>query len=292
MADKKTSRKKSVKQAVKKKVRATGARRNRKKSVKKASKRRGSTPKARPSKKKTTQRQGKKSARRKSRSSFSAAPSAIGYLYQCRYSLFESLRRLRRNEEFLVSIETLDDVVFEKDGEAPELLQTKHHINQVADLTDASPDLWKTIRIWAEGLTRGSIPDGSTFFLVTTALAGEGSAAYYLKSGNNRDISKAIERLNTTVNSSTSKANEPAYAAFRALTQDQKSALATAVSVIDGTPVIGNLDEALKEEVYFAAPHQFLDSFMQRLEGWWLRRAIHHLDISAWERPYIGLKTG
>ena len=36
---------------------------------------------------------------------FSAAASAIGYLYQCRYALLESLRRLGRDEQFMVSIE-------------------------------------------------------------------------------------------------------------------------------------------------------------------------------------------
>lgn len=89
------------------------------------------------------------------KSPISAAAPAIGYLFQCRYALIESLRRLRRDEQFLASMETLDDVVFERDGEPPDLLQTKHHIKKPADLTDASPDLWKTIRVWCEGLING-----------------------------------------------------------------------------------------------------------------------------------------
>ena len=63
------------------------------------------------------------------RDQYSAAPSALGYIYQVRYALLESLRRLRKGQDFVVAIETLDDVVFEQDGEAPELLQTKHHVN-------------------------------------------------------------------------------------------------------------------------------------------------------------------
>jgi hypothetical protein len=35
----------------------------------------------------------------------------------------------------------LDDVVFEREGAPPELLQTKHHRQQAANLTDVSPDL-------------------------------------------------------------------------------------------------------------------------------------------------------
>jgi len=78
---------------------------------------------------------------------FYASASILGYIYQCRYALHEALHKLRKSEEFAVSIETLDDVVFEKDGEASDLIQTKHHVKQSADLTDASPDLWKSIRI-------------------------------------------------------------------------------------------------------------------------------------------------
>ncbi len=210
-------------------------------------------------------------------SKFSAAPVLIGYMYQCRYALLESLYRLSRCEEFLVSIETLDDVVFETNGEPPDLIQTKHHVNQTADLTDASPDLWRTIRIWCEGKKEGSIPDGSALFLVTTAIAPEGSAAFYLKLGENRDVSKAVERLNATSESSTSQTNSAGYNAFRSLTLNEKSQLAESISILDSVPAIADLDSVLKEVVYFAAPNQYLDSFLQRLEGWWFRRAIQHL---------------
>lgn len=82
------------------------------------------------------------------RGQYSAAPSALGYIYQVRYPLLKSLLPLRKIEQFVVYTETLDDVVFETGGEAPELLQTKYIINRAADLTDSSTDLWKTLRIW------------------------------------------------------------------------------------------------------------------------------------------------
>ena len=46
-------------------------------------------------------------------SQFSAADSALGYLYQVRVALLWGLRRLKVGSDFLVSLETLDDVVFE-----------------------------------------------------------------------------------------------------------------------------------------------------------------------------------
>jgi hypothetical protein len=50
------------------------------------------------------------------RSQYSAAASLLGYIYQCRLALLESLKRLKSDPDIAVAIETLDDVVFEKDG--------------------------------------------------------------------------------------------------------------------------------------------------------------------------------
>ena len=61
-----------------------------------------------------------------SNNAFSAAASALGYLYQCRLALVCALRRVRKNAEFQLAIETLDKVVFEKNGEPSVLLQAKH----------------------------------------------------------------------------------------------------------------------------------------------------------------------
>ena len=210
---------------------------------------------------------------------FSAAPSLVGYLFQCKYALFESLRRLRKSQEFTVSIETLDDVVFETSGQAIDLLQTKHHINRSADLTDFSPDLWKSIRVWCEALQKDLLPDASTFFLITTSEAPEGSAPRYLKMGELRNVTKALERLNATAESSTNQANAAAYAAFRSLDTTQKTKLLSSVIILDGAPSIIDLDAAMKEEIFYAVEQKYLDSYLQRLEGWWLRRAITYLAV-------------
>ena len=213
----------------------------------------------------------------KERGKYSAASSALGYLYQVRYALLESLRRLRKGQEFIVSIETLDDVVFEKDGDAPELLQTKHHLNRPADLTDSSPDLWKTLRIWCEAIGDDGVPQGTLYLLITTAQTTDGQAAHYLKPGDSRSPETAMERLNSTADSSTSQANAKAYQAYRALNQDQRKRLLQNVIVVDAAPTISDLDTELKEVAYGFAAKKFLESFLQRLEGWWYRRAIQHL---------------
>jgi len=201
----------------------------------------------------------------------------LGYLFQCRYALLGSLRKLRMNQEFTVSMETLDDVVFEQEGKPLELLQTKHHCNKEADLTDASPDLWKSIRIWCKEMKEGKIPEGSTFFLITTAQASTGSAAHYLKADASRNTAKAIERLNATATTSTSQTNKLAYEAFCSLDPDRRTKLVNSAIVIDRTPLITDLDKIIRQEVCWFVRPKFRDSYLQRLEGWWFQKAIKHL---------------
>ncbi|MBN2224064.1 MAG: hypothetical protein JW765_05255 [Deltaproteobacteria bacterium] len=211
------------------------------------------------------------------RGQHSAASSVLGYFYQVRYALLESLIRLRKAQEFIVKIETLDDVVFEKDGAAPELLQIKHHLTRVADLTDSSPDLWKTIRIWCEAFARDDVPEGTLYFLITTAQAVDGHAAYYLRPYESRNLAKATERLSSTAESSVSQANAQAYQAYRSLNLDQRGKLLQSVFVFDAAPRIQDLDAELREVLFYAVEQRFLNPFLQRLEGWWYRRAIQHL---------------
>lgn len=210
------------------------------------------------------------------RDRFSAADSALGYLYQCRVALVTALQRIRAAEEFTVALETLDDVVFEKEGQSPELLQTKHHRNRSANLTDASPDLWKSLRIWCEGLAGGSFPPGTSFYLITTSRAGDDSAAHRLRV-THRDVPTARARLHATAQTSTNPDNKGAYEAFLALTEDQQRALLDSVFVIDSSPAIAELDDRLRAEVRWAAEKQHLESFLSRLEGWWFRRAIQQM---------------
>lgn len=207
----------------------------------------------------------------------SAISSALGYLYQVQYALLESLRRLPNGQQFTVAIETLDDVVFEQEGEPPELLQTKHHLTKAADLTDSSPDIWKTIRIWCEALTTDRLPDGALFFLITTARTADGHAACYLKLDASRNVESAMQRLNSMAGSSTSQTNALAYQAYRSLNLEQRKKLLESVFIIDAAPSIQDLDASLKKAVYIAVEQRFLESFLQRLEGWWYRRTVKHL---------------
>ena len=207
---------------------------------------------------------------------FSATESALGYLYQVRLALLSSLRRLAKDASFTVYLETLDDVVFEEAGAPVELLQLKHHCERAANLTDASPDLWKTLRVWMEGRADGTIPQDGRLFLITTSAVGNGSAASMLLV-EGRDVEEAVKRLSNTATTSTNETNAPAYALYRKLSTDERSRLLEAVIVIPKAPSIDETGAALRQEARLAVRRKHLDPFVSRLEGWWFGRALRQL---------------
>lgn len=215
---------------------------------------------------------------------FSAIDATLGYLYQIRSALLWALRRQRTDPAFLVSIETLDDVTFETSGgEVTELLQTKHHSKGTGALTDASPDLWKTLRIWFEGVASGLIPPHANLVLVTTGIAPDGTAAARLRTVP-RDIAGAQQLLDATASSSTNKSLKDAYAAYLAATPAERAAILGRVVIIDAAPLVADLDAELRLEVYWAAGKEHHEAFLERLEGWWQRRVLRQLTTASDDR--------
>ncbi len=207
---------------------------------------------------------------------FSATDSALGYLYQVRLALLSSLRRLSRDASFTVYFETLDDVVFEEAGTPVELLQLKHHCERTANLTDASPDLWKTLRVWMEGRANSTIPADGQLFLVTTSAVGAGSAASMLLA-EERDVAEAAQRLANTATTSTNQTNAPAYTLFRGLSDEARVQLLESVTVVPQAPSIDDTGGELRQEVRLSVRRQHVDSFLSRLEGWWFGRALRQM---------------
>lgn len=215
-----------------------------------------------------------------SNSRFSAVDTAIGYLYQVRTALLWALRRLPAGSDFLISVETLDDVTFEsRDGTPQELLQTKYHRRREATLTDASPDLWKTLRIWLEAHHAGQVTTSTALHLLTTAQAASGSVASYLRN-EGRDVDAALVALEATARSSTNSANASAYDIFLRTTPGTRRSIIENVIIFDSSPTMADLDQELRTAVFSAVERKHLESFCLRLEGWWLRRVLKQLATS------------
>jgi len=211
---------------------------------------------------------------------FSAADSALGYLYQARLALLLALRRLARDETFAVYLETLDDVVFEPSGSALELLQLKHHRGRAANLTDASPDLWKSLRVWIEGRESGRIPADAQLVLMTTSPAAAGSVAVCL-GADGRDEESALRRMEQVAATSVNDTNQTAYRCFSALSADARRALLASITILPRSPDIGAVGDELKREARLSVRREHLDPFLSRLEGWWYGGVVHQLREAA-----------
>jgi hypothetical protein len=157
---------------------------------------------------------------------FGAAAPAIGYLYQCRYALWRLLIRSRTDAVAELSIERLDDIAFDQ-GTDQERLQTKHSIRRRASMSDASPDIWKTLRVWSEGIIAGTLDvPGAVLSLVTTAIAPNGGAAACLRPEGYglslRDPATALQLLEAVTQSSNTTQAEilASHKAFMNLTPE------------------------------------------------------------------------
>lgn len=218
---------------------------------------------------------------------FSAAPQALGYLYQIRYALYLILDR---PEETELSIESLDDLVFEHGETGRESMQLKHRARQ-AVLTDSSSDLWKTLRIWSEMLQVEEKPHtGIVLTLITTATAPEDSISAFLRPDDRRDPARACQEMINVAKTSKNKELSKAFEAFLSLSSQERSELVDAIQVLDGSPNIVDTEIKIKQKIQGAVRREHRDSLYQRLEGWWFDKAIRHLSGES-PHPTIGFEV-
>lgn len=216
---------------------------------------------------------------------FSAGPHALGYLYQARVALF---LLLDCPDESIVKIEALDDIELSTQNASDKLTltQLKHHISKQAELTDYSPDLWKSIRVWATQVTDRSFALQDTRLnLITTATAAPGSIASLL-GVKSRDPKKAEERLIYVSNDSSNKGLLASFNAFKALTPAQRTALVSSITILDQHENIEEYKTKICQLIRPAVRKQYVDSLYERLEGWWFNQAVRHL-INISQTPFI-----
>lgn len=207
---------------------------------------------------------------------YSAAAAGAGYLYQARLALLLCIPHLNSGAEIEVSIEHLDDVAFSASGAPIELLQTKHHIDRVASLSNASVDLWKTLRVWSDAARSDpSLPSRSKFVLLTTGVIPIDSAAALLRPAQaydphmKRDPAKARELLTVVAETSQNAALQPAFRAFLALSEPMRASLLSAVEIVDCQPLLPDLEGEIERALRLVAPAGKARVARELLEGWW-----------------------
>lgn len=212
-------------------------------------------------------------------SQFDASPSMLGYIYQIRFALYLSLKKLSdlaEPEQFNVSIEKLDDIAFDNDGSPEELLQTKFHGDE-GNLTDRSPDIWKTIRVWVESIKSGELSLGNVILsLVTTQAVSKDSLASLLGAGPERDIDEA-QKMMSGICEESNQTNEKGYKAFKSLSIAEKNSLLSAIYVVGKSENLIKIRENMKPIARQSVPVQAVDAFLDRIEGSWFKWVVEAL---------------
>ena len=203
-----------------------------------------------------------------------AHASATGYLYQARLALLLAIQAIDSTPDRELRIETFDDISFEDAGKPVELIQTKHH-STGGSLTDASVDVWKTLRIWAKHVA-ASVDPLPVFFLMTTGKAPAGAAASLLRV-EGRDEAAADKILLEVCDTSSNETNKTSYQTYTALSASQRMRLLRAITVLDGAPDILDVRDEIVQAVRLAAPKSHINQFVERLEGWWFGLVIEAL---------------
>ena len=208
----------------------------------------------------------------------SAAGSLLGYLYQVEVALIELIKQSRgRGEPRLsLSIERFDDVSFDVQGDPHEILQTKHVSSK--SMSDASTDLWRTIKVWLD-LSEGAVEiDQVVFSLITTSNAPESSAAAYLRANpQERDVDKAERILERVAVDFGNKDHATYYEAYLRMDRAQRKRLLERVLILDGAQPILNIEDELRELLWHATDSAHHDKLLTGLLGWWYRRVVLHL---------------
>lgn len=204
--------------------------------------------------------------------SHSAAPSALGYLYQSQWPLVEIVRRSSERPDLELAVEMYDDVSWEQNGSPLELLQLKHHLNSTRALGDKDPDLWRTVASWMDAHPPDDA-DGPTLTLVTTQAAAAGTACAALGA----DIKDAVEAkrlLEVAARESTADSTSAVRTRFLALSDAQRSIFVGRMVVLHSASQIGDLDAELRKHLHLALPHGHEDVFVDRLWAWWYRVVV------------------
>lgn len=208
---------------------------------------------------------------------FSAAGSALGYLAQVEYALLIALQRMDTDVQLRLSIETVDDITFDAEGQPRELWQTKHHIHRRGSLGDASADIWKTLHNWIE-----TSSNDSACFLLTTVVAPANSAASLLgPERSTQDLLAARRKLDVVALAGGNQASAEYYTTYLGLTEEERLELLGRVTILEEAADAEALTERLVASVRKATVAQRRLPLVERLRGWWHGRALNHLALVA-----------
>ncbi|MCK9904632.1 hypothetical protein MXD63_31895 [Frankia sp. Cpl3] len=198
----------------------------------------------------------------------------------------ELLRSGAGRPDAAITLELHDDVAWEQEGTPTQLLQVKHHQNTHRVLTDASTDMWRTLKVWMDTARPGDT-DGPELVLVTTQVAGAGMAVAALRP-DTRDDQAALRALEAVASTSTSAETKTAREQFLGLSASERNTFISRIRVLDGSVRIEEVPAAVRGCLQWALPIGHEDLFLALVWRWWddqalamLQGRLRSLDVGA-----------
>lgn len=224
---------------------------------------------------------------------FDASASALGFLHQIRWAMIELLLAAKRSRDETVrmTIEAYDDIALTDAADLPlHAVQLKQHAGH-GPLTDNSPDLWKTLRVWLE-MPSLRAANGPMLTLATTSPIAGGSAASVLTAdAASRDVDTALQLLNAAAADSVAKATEAGRTAWKSAPESVRAALLQRVIVLGQQAHISDIDDILAAELRPLVPNEHLAVYQERLWGWWNGRAVAMLLANQRQEPVLSVSA-
>ncbi len=186
---------------------------------------------------------------------------------------------VKNHDEKGVVIEGIDDIVL-LNNDQTDLYQSKFQINGEGSLTDRSPDFWKTIRVWCEGIVDNSInPLKTKFAIVTTGKCAENSIiGKFIKDRNT--LNQTINDLNLIATEVSNQTNIKGYTAWNNQSKLIKTTILSNLEIIDQSLDFSVIDDELKRNMRLHILPEHIDAFYDRLSGWWFNCCINQLTDS------------
>lgn len=212
-----------------------------------------------------------------SETNHTAGASVLGYLHQTRWGLLELLQARKTDPGRSLTLEMHDDIAWDENGTPAELKQLKLHVSALRNLTNASEDMWRTLRVWIDN-GRPKDPYGPTLTLITNSSAGEGSAAALLRVSN-RDVATALALLEETAQDSKAKETKKAREQFLRLTPAERRTFVERIYVADQSADLDGVDEEVANHLRPGAPRdaQQFAAYLDLVWAWWGRTSISML---------------
>lgn len=202
----------------------------------------------------------------------SAAPSAVGYQHQTWWALVELLQAGANRPDAAITLELHDDVAWEQEGNPTQLLQVKHHQGERRALTDASTDVWRTLKAWMD-TALPTDASGPELALVTTQVAAPGTAVAALRP-DTLDERVALDGLVAVAQGSTSEQTKAAREQFLALGESGRHVFVSRIRVLDGSPHIEDVPKLVRAHLQWALPIGHEELFLAMVWRWWDEQAV------------------